>query len=126
MKKLTFSLIFATVIATMSAKQISVSEAAAVAQKYLPAIEASSAKPLKKSVNTTVSSPEYYIFNAPDGNGFVIVSGDDRLTEVVGYSDKGSFIVSDNMPTAIKNYLDNYSKYVQSVRQGNTQPNNKH
>ena len=125
MKKLTFSLIFATVIATMSAKQISVSEAAAVAQKYLPAIEASSAKPLKKSVNTTVSSPEYYIFNAPDGNGFVIVSGDDRLTEVVGYSDKGSFIVSDNMPTAIKNYLDNYSKYVQSVRQGNTQPNNK-
>ena len=125
MKKLTFSLIFATVIATMSAKQISVSEAASVAQKYLPAIEASSAKPLKKSVNTTVSAPEYYIFNAPNDNGFVIVSGDDQLTEIIGYSDKGSFVVSDNMPVAIKTYLDNYSKYVQQVREGNAEPNYK-
>ena len=32
-----------------------------------------------------------YIFNATDGNGFVIVAADDRSHPVLGYSDKGIF-----------------------------------
>ncbi|HEY5570861.1 MAG TPA: Spi family protease inhibitor, partial [Bacteroidales bacterium] len=32
----------------------------------------------------------YYIVNTGNNNGFVIVSGDDRAKEILGYSDAGS------------------------------------
>ena len=64
------------------------------------------------------TAPEYYIFNAEGDNGFVIVSGDDELTEVVGYSTTGTFKVSDDMPLAIREYLSEYSNYVKSFRAG--------
>ena len=42
----------------------------------------------------------YYVFNAGDNGGFVIVSGDERLGTILGYSTEGSFdekAVPDNM-----------------------------
>ena len=106
----------------VNAEQISKSQAAAIAGKYLPSIKSEVAQPLKKAVGVNQSSPEYYIFNAEDGNGFVIVSGDDELTEIVGYSTTGTFKVSDDMPVGLSNYLSGYSNYVKSVRAGEAAP----
>lgn len=35
--------------------------------------------------------PLYYVFNRPEGNGFVIVAGDDRMRPVIAETDSGKF-----------------------------------
>lgn len=61
----------------------------------------------------------YYIFTDTGNNGFVIVSGDDRLNPIVGYSTN---TVSGEMPPALTAWLDEYSEYVNDVRTGKTEP----
>ncbi len=39
-----------------------------------------------------------YVFNVRDENGFVIVSADDRVTPLLGYSFEGKFIMEDQAP----------------------------
>ena len=51
------------------------------------------------------SKKTFYIFNAEDNAGFVIVGGDDRLPEVMAYSHSGTFDVS-NLHPAAEAFLD--------------------
>ena len=63
----------------------------------------------------------YYVFNNEAG-GFVIVSGDDRANDVLGYSDKGTF-VADNVPINMKEWLEEYAqqiKYIQEQTQSSS------
>lgn len=122
MKKLTFLTLILCSFVVANAEQISRNQAAAIAGKYLPSINSETAQPMKKAVGVNQSAPEYYVFNAEDGKGFVIVSGDDELTEVVGYSTTGTFKVSDDMPVGLSNYLSRYSNYVKAVRAGEAAP----
>lgn len=46
----------------------------------------------------------YYVFNADNNLGFVIVSGDDRTEPILGYSDTGSFDL-DNLPENAQSFL---------------------
>ena len=71
-----------------------------------------------KASSRTASSKEndaYYVFTEAQSNGFVIVSGDDRLNPIVGYSTSA---VSDQMPPALTAWLEEYSEYVNDVRAG--------
>ena len=52
-----------------------------------------------------MASQPYYIFNAENNKGFVIVAGDDRSEEILGYSDEGSFDVN-NVPEALVGMLE--------------------
>ena len=61
----------------------------------------------------------FYIFTGTDNNGFVIVSGDDRLSPIVGYSTNA---VSGEMPPALIAWLKEYSEYVNDVRSGKAEP----
>ena len=74
----------------------------------------------------TVSAPEvqlvsadaddsYYVFNVGDRQGFVIVSGDDRAPEVLGYSDEGQFDAA-NIPSNMKAWLQGYADEIQSLK----------
>ena len=38
------------------------------------------------STSEADTASPYYVFNAQDGQGFVIISGDDRTDEVLGYA----------------------------------------
>ena len=58
--------------------------------------------------------PEYYVFNNPDG-GWVVIAADDRVTPVLGYSDKGKFRV-DDMPDNISWWMDGVAKVIDNVR----------
>lgn len=50
----------------------------------------------------------YYIFaSASDGAGFVIVSGDKRMPEILAYSDQNRFDI-DRMPPSVRYWLDCY------------------
>ncbi|MGM9733107.1 MAG: C10 family peptidase [Prevotella sp.] len=59
----------------------------------------------------------YYVFNNEGGNGFTIVSGDDLMPEIVGYSDRGSFS-EDNMPGNVKSFLHAYEQTLDNVAEG--------
>lgn len=65
------------------------------------------------------SDPAFYVFSSSDNKGFVIISGDDELKPVVGYSDNACL---SEMPTALAEWLDEYSSYVNDVRNGLIEP----
>ena len=52
-----------------------------------------------------------YIFNTTGSQGYVIVSGDDRTTPVLGYVDHGSFDPN-NMPANMKAWLEGYEQQI--------------
>ena len=72
-------------------------------------------------INIKESNPQYYIYTPENNQGFIIVSGDDALAPVVGYSteyaDKNC-----EMPAALIEWLNEYSQYVDKVRAGNVTP----
>ncbi|MDD4603466.1 MAG: C10 family peptidase [Bacteroidales bacterium] len=67
------------------------------------------------------NAPLYYVFNFT-GKGFIIVSADDACYPVLGYSFETSFS-QENLPENISGWLSNYKYEINSVREGNLQPN---
>ena len=55
----------------------------------------------------------YYIFNRGINNGFVIVSGDDKLPCILGYSSRGRFLIAEDMPSNIKGF---FAAYKDAIR----------
>ena len=55
-----------------------------------------------------------YIFNVTDGNGFVIVSGDDRTEAILGYS-KSGHLDETTMPDNMRWWLDGYARQIESL-----------
>jgi hypothetical protein len=74
---------------------------------------------LKRVTKQTADTSPYYIFNNEDG-GFVIVSGDDCATPILGYSNEGS-IDLDNMPIQLEELLDAYAAEIQYAVDNNLQ-----
>ena len=67
------------------------------------------------------STPDYYyVFNAGQNQGFVIISGDDATEEVLGYSTSGSFDLY-NIPPAMEALLNYYSAQISMIQQGRAQ-----
>ncbi|MBR6936732.1 MAG: C10 family peptidase [Prevotella sp.] len=56
----------------------------------------------------------FYIFNSSDGKGYVIVSGDDRTEQVLGYSPTGH-IDPEAMPDNMKYYLGELAKEIANI-----------
>ena len=56
----------------------------------------------------------YFIFNSTSQQGYVIVSGDDRTTPILGYVDKGSFDPN-YVPANMQAWLDSYAQQIQSL-----------
>ncbi len=66
--------------------------------------------PLRKKLNTKIQTPAFYILNGD--KSYVIVSGDDIMPEILGYSDQGEFDLNnipDNMSYWLSTYLDEYT-----------------
>ncbi len=55
---------------------------------------------------------DYYVFSRGLNKGFVIVSGNDALPQILGYTDSGDFDY-DNMPPALQDMLICYSEMAQ-------------
>lgn len=68
-----------------------------------------------KQGETTLGEASYYIFNREETPGFAIIAGDDSMPAVIGYSLENSIDV-DNMPDALKDWLTEYDRYVNDVR----------
>lgn len=67
----------------------------------------------KDSITTRSSTEKayYYVFNIGDNNGFIIVSGDDRAKDILGYSHNGKFS-SDSLPPNFSTWLNFYQREI--------------
>ena len=68
----------------------------------------------KSSMRSTNANEKvyFYVFCAEDNEGFVIVSGDDRVVPVLGYSHTNGFS-TDDMPPNLEWWLGEYAKQIQ-------------
>ena len=61
----------------------------------------------------------FYIFNVEDDAGFVIVSGDERTKDILGYSDRGHLDYAE-MPCNLKYWLSYYEEAIGAIPSGTT------
>lgn len=120
MRKL-FLLSFLLIFVIAEGRQIPESEAAAVASEFfnssptkqLPAKTGVRRAKKRLAADADARQP-FYVFNAGDKNGFVIISGDDRAQRILGYSDSGSFDY-DNLPPQLDDILNRYADQIAAM-----------
>lgn len=62
----------------------------------------------------TDSVAPYYVFNAGSKQGFVIISGDERVNDILGYVDSGDFNV-DSIPENMRGWLKDYEEAISFI-----------
>ena len=73
-------------------------------------------QPLQLAVET----PQLYGFNIGSGEGFVIVSADDRTPAILGYADSGSLGDDETTPPALKAWMEWMAEEIALLGQGGT------
>lgn len=68
----------------------------------------------------TLSQQSYYVFPNANSKGFTIVSGDDRLPEIVGYSSQGSYD-ENNLPEGFVSFMEAYQNLYSKVNLGDAE-----
>lgn len=63
---------------------------------------------------TVTDDAAFYVFNDAEGKGFVIVSGDDRAEEILGYADEGRLNL-DAIPENVQSWLQYYAEQIGSI-----------
>ena len=105
---------------TVFAEQVTEDEALQKAQQFMPGkqFKQSAPTPSARASGIGASRP-YYIFNAEDNGGYVLVSGDDRTIAILGYSRTGNLDLSD-IPDNLRYWLDSYARQIESLNHGFT------
>jgi len=128
LKKLIFIFVFSFSILSGFAKSRTSNEAFNIASYFsqksqvltkainLPNSSLTLAFTCKDSIITRSSTEKayYYVFNIGDNNGFIIVSGDDRAKDILGYSHNGKFN-SDSLPPNFSTWLNFYLKEIKAL-----------
>ena len=118
------TLLLAMSMMTAWADPVSKKAAQQVAQEFMQRqlnIQGLKRAPRMVKVNASGSNQEYeslYLFNASDGQGYVVVSGDDRTEPILGYSTSGS-IDLDNMPANMRSWLQQYAEQIEYIQKNN-------
>lgn len=97
-----------------NAEPITKARALSIATKYINNPKLSNDTPKTRSSQTN-EQPAYYIFTNPNDKKFVIISGESKLNEVVGYGDKMTENPNDQ-PPYFKLFLKEYERVVKEVR----------
>ena len=83
----------------------------------------SKSKSFKESQSELKAEP-YYVFEAGQGEGFVIVSGDERMAPMLAYSLKGDFDLT-QMPDNVKAWLNVYQQEYEQLQSSGNQSKSK-
>ncbi|MDR1601087.1 MAG: C10 family peptidase [Tannerella sp.] len=126
MKKIITLLIMLSLFSYMQAENVPAERALKIATQYYrlsdhTSLRSGTENPLTlvytekvDAVNLRSSaSPDayFYVFNTAEGDGFIIVSGDDRACPVLGSSFKGAFD-PDSLPANLKAWLKHYGEEI--------------
>lgn len=119
LKLLIFSLCVLLSVPGVCAKSLSADDARGIAAGFFKAggcgrLADASALTLAQTSRNSVGDALYYVFNASDGRGFIIVSADDKLEPVIGYSYEGSFN-GGNLPEAASSVLGGVGRYISAL-----------
>ena len=97
-----------------NAEPITKARALSIASKYINNPKLSNDTPKTRSSQAN-EQPAYYIFTNPNDKKFVIISGESKLNELVGYGDKMTENPNDQ-PPYFKLFLKEYERVVKEVR----------
>ena len=105
--------VFTNILLT-NAEPITKARALSIATKYISNPKLSNDTPKTRSSQAN-EQPAYYIFTNPNDKKFVIISGESKLNELVGYGDKMTENPNDQ-PPYFKLFLKEYERVVKEVR----------
>jgi len=137
-KRMFFLLVSAMIVLPVLGEQVNENTARKVAAKILihsSELRSSSDESLQllyissNSGNTKTSmrasqtdeTVYFYVFGTEDNKGFAIVSGDDRVLPVLGYSNTNGFS-ADNLPDNLLWWLGEYAKQIQFAIDNDIKP----
>lgn len=106
---------------TMMANPVDSARAIQVAQSFMLGQTNSKAEFVEVSKQAGLTN--MYIFASADSVGFVIVSADDRVRPILGYSESNPFDAS-KMPPNLRDWLMGYEMQIQYAKDENVQPTN--
>ncbi len=121
-KKLLFSILLTMFSMLLFAKPVSESTAKQVGANFLSTKTSLPANVSELTLvytmtNHTQTIPYFYVFNI-ENKGFIIVSGDDTVLPVLGYSDEGIF-VTENIALQVAKWLENYKEQIRYIVENN-------
>ena len=116
MRRLWIIFLFIAIPAMMFADVVTEQDALLKAKQFMPGKSFEQPqKPNRAPLRgDQIESPAYYVFNATDNEGFVIVSADDRTEAILGYADNGYFD-QDNQPSNVKAWFEYYEQSIRSL-----------
>ena len=112
-KKILLTLLAVMATVAINAEHISKQQALQKAQQFMPGKQFGEARNFARSAGSS-EEELFYVFNADGNQGFVIVSGDDRTPEILGYSTTGTLNV-EQMPDNLKWWLDSYARQIEAL-----------
>lgn len=115
MKRLLFTLAIAlAAVCCVQAAQVSEATARQVATRFFsaqsPRLTASSGLSAIR-LAYTAENDRFYVFDRGQHSSFVVVAGDDRLPQVLGYGDKGDFSAT-VLPEPVQYWLDEMNRQI--------------
>ena len=127
-KSFSLLLLFAMLVTPALADKVTKSEAQKIAEAFLAKKQNRRVKARFKqmpqslllSTSTSADYAPFYVYNAENNGGFVIVSGESSIGNIIGYSDTGSFDLKD-APSNVVTMMKMFSTLVNNVqRTGST------
>ncbi len=108
------------VTSIVSADPIGPSKALKIASAYLQESSVAHVAPFRRAATRAVAESDtlapLYIVSRGENAGFVIVSGDNSLPEIIGYTDSGDFVEA-NMPPALLDMLQVYAEIAEEAQE---------
>ena len=119
MKKILLYLLFCSLVGSVCADPIGPSRALRIASFYggdasMEMLCAPTRRSSDRSVVNDTLAP-YYIVSRGENAGFVIVSGDYCLPEIIGYTETGDFI-EEQLPPALLDMLEGYAELIEKAQ----------
>ncbi len=124
MKKLTLTLCLIAALGSLMAGPVDQQKAQRLGAKFLSttAVAQRNADVQLNLVATAIDmqrgATDYYVFNVSNGEGFVIVAGDDRVKPILAYSTMGKYNPND-VAEGFQFTLDGFRQEIQYVREHN-------
>ena len=113
MKRILLLLLAFIAIVAVNAEPVSRQQALQKAKEFMPSKQFDEARSFVRTKSPMGKEP-FYIFNAKDKKGYVIVSGDDRTRPILCYADNGNFD-EDKIPDNMKWWLDNLASQIEAL-----------
>lgn len=106
------------VSASLFADPVDLQKAKSIAQRFMTDGQTPELVQPTTTRNVNDKNQPLYIFNRGNNQGFVIVSGDNCMPEVLGYTESGNFVPG-QMPPALLDWIQGYEEMISTAQAAN-------